>query len=399
MKANIYCLYTIKISKWFNLVMPTIVLFYQNMGMSMHEILLLKSIYSVVIVALEIPSGYCADVLGRKKTLVAGSVLAAAGFLIYSTNQLYAGFVLAEIILGIGHSLVSGADSAMLYDTLKSQDRTGAYLKHEGRITSGGNFAEALAGIAGGMLAALSLHMPFYCQTLVAASAIPAALLLKEPSLLAISNRKIRFRRLIHTAGRTLVRNKMLPWTLLVSSLTGTATLTFAWFVQPYFKAAELPLPLYGVMWTLLNLSVGVTGLWAYKFEALLGQKRSIVVLVLLIGGGYLLTGSFISQRAMWVLFFFSDVRGIATPIFKEYIHRYCESEVRATILSLRNFIIRINFAVIGPVLGWVADHHGLQTVFWVAGGVYLAAAGLSMTIPLFQGQLILKLDKQHGKA
>jgi predicted MFS family arabinose efflux permease len=125
-------------------------------------------------------------------------------------------------------------------------------------------------------------------------------------------------------------------------------------------------------MWTLLNLSVGTTGLFAHKVEGRLGQKRSMVLVVVLISAGYFLAGRFISLGAIAVLFFFYAVRGIATPVLKDYINRYCASEIRATILSLRNFIIRINFAVLGPLLGWVVDRHSLQTAFWVAGGAYL---------------------------
>ncbi|MBN1985009.1 MAG: MFS transporter, partial [Prolixibacteraceae bacterium] len=66
---NIPRLYLIKISKWFNMVMPVVVLFYQNNGMGMQEIFILKSIYSVAIVTMEIPSGWMADVWGRKRTL------------------------------------------------------------------------------------------------------------------------------------------------------------------------------------------------------------------------------------------------------------------------------------------------------------------------------------------
>jgi predicted MFS family arabinose efflux permease len=374
LKSNIYCLYVIKIAKWFNLVMPTIVLFYQNLNMGMHEILLLKAIYSVVIVVFEIPSGYCADAWGRKKTLVAGSMLGTLGFVIYSTNTLFAGFVVAEVILGLGHSLISGADAAMLYDTLKSEHKTSAYLKHEGRITAGGNFAEALAGIAGGLLATISLRTPFMVQAAVAASAIPAALLLKEPALNTLRNRQRSFKALVASAHHAVIRHPTLPWVLLLSSFTGTATLTYAWLVQPYFKMAGLPLALYGVMWTLLNLSVGAVGLLAYRLEKPLGQRRSMIGVVVLIAGSYFLTGHYISLQAVAVLFIFHAVRGMATPILKEYINRDCESDVRATILSLRNFIIRINFAVAGPVLGWVVDHHSLKSAYWMAGGAYLTA-------------------------
>jgi MFS family permease len=385
MYANIYYLYIIKTAKWFNLVMPTIVLFYQDTGMGMQEILFLKAIYSITIVIFEIPSGYCADVWGRKKSLIAGSILGALGFVIYSSNTLYLGFAVAEIILGLGHSFISGADSAMLYDTLKSEKKAASYLKHEGRITAGGNFAEALAGIAGGLLATVSLRAPFYAQAVVAASAIPAALLLKEPTIDTLKSQKRNIKELIGSVGHAVLHHPILPWVILFSAFTGTATLTFAWLVQPYFKVAGLPLAMYGVMWTLLNLSVGATGLYAYKLERKLGQKKSMALVVSLITGGYFLAGQYISLSTIAVLFFFYAVRGIATPILKEYINRYCESDVRATIFSVRNFIIRINFAVIGPCLGWVVDHYSLKTAFWVAGVIYLMAGSMSILAPLFR--------------
>ena len=41
-------------------------------------------------------------------------------------------------------------------------------------------------------------------------------------------------------------------------------------------------------------------------------------------------------------------------------------SEKRATILSIRSFIIRISFATIAPFLGFVADKESLQYSFYV---------------------------------
>ena len=62
MKQNILALYLIKFSKWFSLVMPIIVLFYEDHGLGLQDVFILKSVYSVAAVTLEIPSGYLADV-------------------------------------------------------------------------------------------------------------------------------------------------------------------------------------------------------------------------------------------------------------------------------------------------------------------------------------------------
>ena len=371
-RRNIINLYLIKFSKWFNLVMPVVVIFYQDNGLGMQDIFWLKSIYSVSIVVLEIPSGYLADVWGRKKTLLLGGVLGAAGFALYSFSYGFLAFVVAEIILGAGHSFVSGADSALLYDTLKSSKKEGEYIKQEGWITSAGNFAEAIAGIGGGLLATLSLRMPFYFQFGVAALAIPAALLLKEPELHVKLNRS--FRNILQTVQRTF-SHRYLRSAILLSAATGTASLTFAWFVQPYFQEAGLPLPMFGVLWTLLNLSVGVSSMFSFWVEGKLGQRNALLLIIGGISMGFFLAAWEISLAGITILFLFYLFRGIAHPVMKGYINDYTASEVRATVLSLRNFAIRVNFAIIGPVLGYFTDHFSLNMAFMVAGASYLLVA------------------------
>ncbi len=385
LKRNIIRLYLVKISKWFNLVMPVIVLFYQDNGMGMHEIFILKSIYSVAIVIMELPSGWIADGWGRKKTLIMGSLLSSSGILMYSFSYGFWAFAAAEIVLGIGHSFTSGADSAMLYDTLRSEGKSGKYIKHEGRISSAGNFAEALAGIAAGFLAAVSLRMPFYFQFFVTSMAIPAALTMREPPL-NVSTHIYSFKRIFRVIQNVFRNDRNLRISILLSAATGTSTLTFAWLVQPFFKAIELPVELFGVFWTALNLTTGLSSAYAFRMEGRMKRKYEVIMVVLLLASGYFLSGWSIVREGLIFLFVFYAVRGFATPVFKNYINQYTQSEVRATILSVRNFIIRIAFAVIGPLLGWITDNINLKTAFLLAGGIYLAAA-LIIIIPWLSRQ------------
>lgn len=373
---NIPRLYLIKISKWFNMVMPIFVLFYLDNGMGMHEIFILKAIYSVAIVVMEIPSGWMADVWGRKKTLILGSILGSAGFLMYSFSFGFFAFALAEIVLGIGHSFVSGADSALLYDSLKADKRTEKYTREEGRITSAGNFAEAIAGIISSLMlmAAMSLRTPFYFQFAVATIAIPAAFTLVEPKIQSTEHVH-SIKKLMQNIRDVFISNQNLRIAILLSAVTGTATLTFAWLVQPFFKAINLPDEMFGIFWTALNLTVGVSSIFAHRVEIFLGKKHSLLLIVLLLSAGYFLSGIAISYLGLAFLFLFYVIRGIATPVLKNYLNQHTESDVRATMLSVRNFIIRITFAVIGPLLGWITDHISLKYAFLLAGGIYFISA------------------------
>ncbi len=360
--------------------MPIVVLFYQDNGLSMSQIFLLKSVYSIAMVVAELPSGYLADVWGCRRTLLFGAVMGTLGIIIYSVSSDFASFAIAEVILGVGFSFVSGADSAMLYDSLKAKSRENEYIKFEGQITSAGNFAEALAGVAGGLLATISFRTPYYFQIFIAAIAIPAAFFLKEPK--HVQERiHLKMKEILAIVKLTYKQPEMRS-AILVSSFTGAATLTYAWFVQPYFKEAGVPVSVFGILWTMLNLSTGVFSIFAYRIERRLGRRNTLLLIVILLSAGFILTSIEISLAGIAILFGFYMVRGLATPVLKDYINQYTDSKVRATILSVRNFEIRIIFAVVGPILGYLTDTFSLQTALLVAGISYFVAAMVSI-LPL----------------
>lgn len=373
------------------LVMPIIVLFYNENHLSMKDVLVLQGIYSISIVALEIPSGYMADLWGRKKTIVFGSVLGFAGYLIYCFSFGFWGFMFAEIILGIGQSFISGADSALLFESLARDNKQELYVKYEGRLASFGNLAEAVAGIAGGLLAGFSLRFPFYAQTFVAFIAVPASLMLSEPT--SIKHVANKYRYIFDIIKFSLVKNEKLRWNIIFSSIVGCSTLTMAWFVQPFMKELHIQISWFGVIWTILNLSVAVTSFYVLNIKKLFGDKLLITLISVLLALSYVIAGISISYFGLFVILIFYLVRGIATPLLKEYINVLSPSEMRATILSIRNFVIRIIFAVTGPFFGYINDIYSLSATLILAGIIFFAISGVSAVMVLY---LSVFKEKQH---
>jgi len=370
-RRNIFCLNVIKFSKWFSLVMPVIVPFYKNMGLTITEIMMLKSVYSIVIVALEIPSGYFADVIGRKKTLVAGAFLGALGFVIYSFSGSYAGFIVAEISLGAGQSFISGADSAMLYDTLVSERREKEYTRFEGINASVGNFSEAFSGIVGGAIALISLRLPFYAQAVIASTAIPAALTLVEPKEI-YEKRKTGLKDILNILNTIIIKERSLRFNLLFSSIIGAATLLMAWFAQPLFEKMLLPLALYGTVWTGLNLVTGGSSILAHRIEKRLGESGTLKIIAIVIPVLMFFSGLVPGYAIIPLLIVFYLLRGIATPVLKDYINKNTGSEVRATVMSLRDMVIRVFFSIFAPLAGWLSDNYSLGAGLAVSGSFIL---------------------------
>jgi len=384
-QANIYKLYIIKISKWLMLTMPIVFLFYRENGLGTQELFLLKAVYSISIVIMEVPSGYFGDMWGRKKSLVLGSCLGFLGFSLYSVSSGFWGFVVCEIVLGVGQSFISGSDSAILYDTLLWADKEKQYLKIEGRLISLGNFAEAIAAPIGVLLAVISLRTTFYCQALVAFSAIPAALYLFEPHKVKNCDRK-GMGHIFTIINYALVQNRALKWNIIFSSVMGTATLTMAWFVQPYLVFLSIPLALYGVIIPVLNMTTGITAMHAHRLEKKLGMTRTIFFIAASIGCGYVLLGFFHTAWGVLFLCLFYVFRGIATPVLRNYINEITPSEIRATVLSVRSLAIRLSFVFVGPVIGWQADVVGVPLTLYVSGGLFLIA-GIGAALMLAREQ------------
>ena len=99
---NLSLLYIIKLSKWFMLYMPISYLYYLENNFSQFEYLTLHAVYSGVIAFFEVPSGYIADVWGRKTAMSGGLIFGVLGFSVYSITGGLIFFLVAEILLGIG---------------------------------------------------------------------------------------------------------------------------------------------------------------------------------------------------------------------------------------------------------------------------------------------------------
>jgi MFS family permease len=278
----------------------------------------------------------------------------------------------------------------MLYDSLQESGKEKDYIKYEGRMVSIGNFAEAIAGILGGLLAGLSLRYPYYAQTIVAFMGIPAAIMLIEPK----KHRdviKLKINDILKIVKYALYDHKELKWNIIFSSVIGASTLTMAWFVQPYFEMVALPVTLFGIFWTMLNLTVGVSAIFAHKIEARLKQTKTMLWITILIPAGYIAVSRIHGLWGIAILFIFYFVRGVATPVLKDYINQLCDSNIRATVLSVRNFVIRIFFAIIGPFVGWYTDTFNLQAALLLSGIIFFILSALTLVIYLQNRVMLTK--------
>ena len=381
-KHNIIKLHILKGISWFMLSMPIIVIFFQDHGLSLAQIMQLQAAYSLSVAIFEIPSGYIADLFGRKKTIVLSTLFSFFGFLIFSFFSGFNEFIIAEICVGIGGSLMSGSDTALMYDTLIEENEQKTYTKVEGKNYAIGNFSESIAGVVGGLLAVNHLYLPVYLQTIILFFSIPISLSLIEPKV----NKKLAlsFQSIKNVLYFSLIKNLKLKWLIIFSSFMGVATLSIAWLAQPFFQEINIPILYFGLLWALLNLTAGISSFNSHKFNSKNNIfKYSIIMIV-----SFILLSIYQSLVGLIFIFIIYAVRGLVTPLLKNLININISSEKRATILSIRSFIIRISFATIAPFLGFIADKKSLQYSFFILTLIII----ITLCLSCFK---LYKLDKK----
>lgn len=379
LQANVYKLFGIKASKWFMLFMPVVVLFFMDNGLTVGQVMQVQAAYSLAVALFEIPSGYFSDRLGRRLTLTIGMSISALGIGLMCMAYGFWGFIFAEIMMGLGGSFISGTDSALLYDSLLQINRKNDYLKLEGRMYSVATFSEAIAAIFGGLIAAqfgmrATLYAFFICL-------LPGILLswsLVEPKVLEVQERA-GWNNIKRILQYTFFDNKNLRWYVLLSASMGAATLTMAWFAQPYFNSIGLSTAVIGILWSALNLTVAVFSFSVHYMERFISKYGMAILIVVGISLGYLALGFSYGAAGVAFIFLIYIMRGIAVPVLKDFINIETPSDMRATVLSIRGFFIRIIFAVLAPFLGWISDVYTLQQAFLVAAVTFGVLGGISL--------------------
>src|SRR3990170_6615749 len=134
------------------------------------------------IILLQVPAAAIADRWGRRPTLIASAAAFAVAITFFGLASSFWLILGSYFIWGIAFSLLSGAESAFIYDTLKSLGRESEYPKVYGRqwaIAMGATVAGTLLGAP--LAAATDLSVPIVLSGGVAGFALLAALAFKEP--------------------------------------------------------------------------------------------------------------------------------------------------------------------------------------------------------------------------
>ena len=365
-KRNILLLNIFASLKMALLPMAIITLFWKDqIGLSLSEILMLQALFSLATLIMEFPSGYLSDRLGYRFALNLACLFGITGWTTYTFAGSFAGVLVAEIQLGISYAFISGADSALLYETLRHEGKEEEYAKHDGRMTAWAQAGEAAGAIGAGALYAWFPLLPFLLQIGVWISALIVCRNLKDIPA-AKRHTASHLREAFGIARKAFLLKPGLRYSILLAAMLGLASFYPVWLIQPYMQSINVPLVWFGPIWAVANLCVSFGSLLSHRIQYHLGARGTSLLLLALIAIGY--TGLAFNQLIWGFAFYFllTIMRGIQGPFLRLALQKQSERHERASILSLKSLTFRLGFVITAPLIGMMADRSGLSFCFTI---------------------------------
>jgi MFS family permease len=331
-------------------------------GIKFSQILFLNAWFMFWNFLLEIPTGAVADFLGRKVSIILGCITGIIGIMVYVSYPNFIIFMIAEVIFGVSYTLLSGADEALIYDSLKETGQTQFSKKVFSRMES-----FKLAGIVVGAVAGSFIAKNYGLRITLTLQAVPIAIAaflactFKEPPVWekkpTLSFRS--YKKILTDGVRFFIGNRVLKLLTLDMVVVNAFAWIIIWFYQPLLKKVGVDIVYFGFVHAGMSLGEIFIINNFIRFEGWLGAKKRLLFFSAFITGVAFIVLGFTHYMPLVIAAIilsagFGLTRG---PLFSSYMNKYIPSDKRATVLSttsmLRTFAIVVVNTFAGLLAAW----------------------------------------------
>lgn len=328
-------------------------------GFNLVEIGIAETVFHIVSLLFEIPSGVIADVFGRKKTLIISTILNMLGcaLMIISENL---PLVCAAIgLFALSYNFASGSGDALAYDSLKLENRQGEYAKYESNQLIIYRLCEGISTMSAGLALLIGFQMAY--ATSLATGILQIIIL---SSLIEVGGNEERKKKQFFGSIQSEFASCMIEslsflkgarkaiLLMFGNSLIGAVDTLLLFFLQAkllqtnihslWLGVALFVIQLGGVSGSKITLKLGKIRYWlsftASAIIVILGVvlEHSGIAVIMTIGG-------FITALA-------DDALQVRTNTKLQHMF---PSEQRATLISFESFTFSVIMIVLSPLAGW----------------------------------------------
>ena len=341
---------------------PIVVLYFKDAFENELKSYILISAYTLTITIFEIPSGIFADVKGNYKALILGLFLSAGGTALLIVNSNFLIVLFGQILVGIGLSLKSGAESAFIRKVAGLPEQ---YQKIEARSAGFRYISLAVSSILGAQLFVTNYRLPFIITSLFLL--FSSALLSLLPSSSDSDGRRSK-----DNIYRDMVSVFKLDFQfsltfLFLTTIGGIMGLMY-WTYALYLEEINYSIELIGVTFALLFIASSAGSFFAQYITRLSLKTTTFYTLCFVLSLVVICYGIVTSRTGVILIYLTQFLTGIIGPFSIMFVQQHIHDSVRASILSISSLCTRALQSLFILLFGVVHHSYSLSTAYFSLG-------------------------------
>jgi MFS transporter, DHA3 family, tetracycline resistance protein len=352
----------------------------QVVGMNPFQLVLVGTVLEVTVFLFEVPTGVVADTYSRRASVIVGIFLIGIAYTIEGSLPALAASLTMQIVAGIGYTFISGATEAWITDEV-GEDRAGKAFIQGSQIGSVMSIVGTIIGIA---LATVKVNIPTVIGGMGTVAFAGLLIFLMSEKGFRPTPREDRTTfqamRATFSAGFNVVKGSQLLLIIMIIAVcfgAFTEGLDRLWeahfittFTLPTIGSLE-PILWFGII-NLVEKVILVFAAEVIRRRVDTKDHASVARALLIISWLLMISMVAFGLAANFTLAFVAylvtaTMRGVNSPLYAAWLNQNIESNVRATVFSIRSQADAVGQMVGGPLLGLVATAFSLRAVMIVA--------------------------------
>jgi MFS family permease len=343
-------------------------------GLNMSQVGLIESLFHVVIVLFEVPTGMVADLYGRKRSLLIGSLLSLFYALLMMIGGHFFVFTLAFALAGLAGTFRSGADNALLYDTLLYSGKKEDYTKVSGNMMAISLVAMSTAQWLGGVLAEFNWNLVYLLILTANGLLLIPLLLIKEPPIDSQESTNHQEKIPIGQLWKNQFVESWRVWKPeysmrlpLILFITISCVMVIVMFYsQEFFSRMGFSTSKIGLIFTVESLLAVFVAKFAYRVERRWTFGKLLVSIYISICCILGLFAVLHGWSAVVAFFLMGNLSVVLDPIFSNFVQSKISSSQRVTFFSFINLATSLGIMIVFPAFGVLVDLWGFALAFGI---------------------------------
>lgn len=349
------------------------VVYFLNIGYSLAQISLLPIVMLLTSLVLELPTGFFADIKGRKWSVITAIFLEAVAVAFIPFAGLRFEILIGlYILMGIGAALASGASEAWVVDLLHWHAKPKAVPGYYAVIHSFINIGFIVAPLLASAIFFLTgaLHYLWWIEGIMFFAAGLILLIFGKEKRMEHNHSKLTITSLYR---KTMLQFRERPEVLfmivvmfLFAIIFGMTTLVW----QPFLQIKGVPLAWFGVLFAFTGVFAIAYPLIQKSILTQIGNRRllQIISAIQMIAFGFLIITPFVGVIILF--FIIQNLDSVKIPIFQPWFQKHVLSVVRSISGSIIAMVGAIGEGVGYVLAGQLAERLSFSMVWWSAIGL-----------------------------